>query len=273
MLIEHGEIWEDRGEKGWRRVVASPEPLRDPRRAPPCTRWSRPGSSSSPTAAAASRWSASRRRAARRRGRHRQGPRRGPARRAPSTPTCWSSPPTSPSAVLRFGTPDAEPLGRVDRRRLRAHAAEGHFASGSMGPKVEAACRFVEQGGTPRGHHRPRPHPRRGRRQPPAPSSSPTRPSSPPRGTRRCPAPSRSARCRSTPSPTPRELAEAHRRRRDGRRPGRRDHRQDRGQRRRQRLHPDHRRPGVPRGAGREGRRPPSRSSRSRSCGRAAPTA
>jgi carbamate kinase len=26
-LIEHGEKWEDRGDKGWRRVVASPEPL------------------------------------------------------------------------------------------------------------------------------------------------------------------------------------------------------------------------------------------------------
>jgi carbamate kinase len=26
-LIEHGETWEDRGDKGWRRVVASPEPL------------------------------------------------------------------------------------------------------------------------------------------------------------------------------------------------------------------------------------------------------
>ena len=26
-LIDHGQIWEDRGEKGWRRVVASPEPL------------------------------------------------------------------------------------------------------------------------------------------------------------------------------------------------------------------------------------------------------
>jgi carbamate kinase len=52
-----------------------------------------------------------------------------------------------PNAVLRFGTPDAEPLGRVDVRRMRALAAEGHFASGSMGPKVEAACRFVEQGG------------------------------------------------------------------------------------------------------------------------------
>ena len=26
-LIEHGETWEDRGAKGWRRVVGSPEPL------------------------------------------------------------------------------------------------------------------------------------------------------------------------------------------------------------------------------------------------------
>src|SRR5207342_876069 len=26
VLISHGETWEDRGEKGWRRVVASPEP-------------------------------------------------------------------------------------------------------------------------------------------------------------------------------------------------------------------------------------------------------
>src|SRR3954453_17820098 len=26
VLVEHGETWEDRGEKGWRRVVASPEP-------------------------------------------------------------------------------------------------------------------------------------------------------------------------------------------------------------------------------------------------------
>ena len=26
-LIEHGQTWEDRGNRGWRRVVASPEPL------------------------------------------------------------------------------------------------------------------------------------------------------------------------------------------------------------------------------------------------------
>jgi carbamate kinase len=52
-----------------------------------------------------------------------------------------------PHAVLRFGTPEAEPLGRVGVAQLRGYLAEGHFAGGSMGPKVEAACRFVEQGG------------------------------------------------------------------------------------------------------------------------------
>jgi carbamate kinase len=50
--------------------------------------------------------------------------------------------------VLRFGTPDAQPLGKVTVSQLRGYAAEGHFASGSMGPKVEAACRFVERGGS-----------------------------------------------------------------------------------------------------------------------------
>jgi carbamate kinase len=31
---------------------------------------------------------------------------------------------------------------------MREHAAAGQFARGSMGPKVEAALRFVEQGGS-----------------------------------------------------------------------------------------------------------------------------
>jgi carbamate kinase len=52
-----------------------------------------------------------------------------------------------PHAVLRYGEPDAEDVGRVTVSRMRELAGEGHFASGSMGPKVDAACRFVEQGG------------------------------------------------------------------------------------------------------------------------------
>jgi len=51
------------------------------------------------------------------------------------------------NAVIGWGTPDARPLGRVTVGEMRAIAAEGHFASGSMGPKVEAALRFAEQGG------------------------------------------------------------------------------------------------------------------------------
>ena len=40
------------------------------------------------------------------------------------------------------------PLGTVGVSQLRGYALDGHFASGSMGPKVDAACRFVEHGGT-----------------------------------------------------------------------------------------------------------------------------
>jgi carbamate kinase len=54
-----------------------------------------------------------------------------------------------PAAVLNWGTPKARPLGTVTVDQLRKYAAEGHFAAGSMGPKVEAACRFAERTGKP----------------------------------------------------------------------------------------------------------------------------
>lgn len=44
---------------------------------------------------------------------------------------------------LGWGTPDARPIGRTTPRELRQH----EFALGSMGPKVEAACGFVEATG------------------------------------------------------------------------------------------------------------------------------
>ncbi|GIH27362.1 carbamate kinase [Acrocarpospora phusangensis] len=52
-----------------------------------------------------------------------------------------------PNAILGYGTPDARPIGAVTPAKLREYQAAGHFASGSMGPKVEAALRFVEDGG------------------------------------------------------------------------------------------------------------------------------
>jgi len=50
-------------------------------------------------------------------------------------------------AILGYGTTDAQPIAEVTVSVLRGYAAEGCFASGSMGPKVDAICRFVEQSG------------------------------------------------------------------------------------------------------------------------------
>ena len=145
VLVEHGETWEDRGERGWRRVVASPEPreILDAAAVHALVEAGfvvvANGGGGIPVV----------------RG---DGSLRGveavidkdlgAALLAQTVDADVLVVATDvPNAVLRYGTPDAEPLGRVDVRRMRALAAEGHFASGSMGPKVEAACRFVEAGG------------------------------------------------------------------------------------------------------------------------------
>ncbi|GAA4584296.1 carbamate kinase [Planotetraspora phitsanulokensis] len=52
-----------------------------------------------------------------------------------------------PNAVVGFGTPAARPIEEITTDGLRALQAAGHFADGSMGPKVEAALRFAEDGG------------------------------------------------------------------------------------------------------------------------------
>ncbi|MEU5810690.1 MULTISPECIES: carbamate kinase [unclassified Streptomyces] len=50
-----------------------------------------------------------------------------------------------PNVALGHGTPGATPIGHTTPAHLRAH----RFPAGSMGPKVEAVCRFVElTGGT-----------------------------------------------------------------------------------------------------------------------------
>jgi carbamate kinase len=49
--------------------------------------------------------------------------------------------------AIDFGTDDERWLDEVTVEELRGHEADGQFPAGSMRPKVEAACRFIEQGG------------------------------------------------------------------------------------------------------------------------------
>jgi carbamate kinase len=146
-MIEHGETWEDRGPRGWRRVVASPEPVRIMDVAAVRALIAAGfvvvagGGGGIPV-----------------------------VRRSDGT-VCGVAAVIDKDlgaallgatldvdvlviatdvehAILGYGTPRARPIGRVAVSELRRHAADGEFASGSMGPKVEAVCRFVERGGT-----------------------------------------------------------------------------------------------------------------------------
>lgn len=145
-LIEHGQNWEDRGERGWRRVVPSPQPRRIL------------------DAPAVSTLIAARYVVVAAGGggvpvvRDRDGSVRGVeavidkdlaaallGRTVGADVLVIAT--DVDHAVLDFGTPDAKPIERVDVPTMRRHADAGQFESGSMGPKVEAACRFVEQGG------------------------------------------------------------------------------------------------------------------------------
>jgi carbamate kinase len=49
--------------------------------------------------------------------------------------------------ALDWGTPRERPIREMSVDEARAHLADGQFPPGSMGPKVEAAVRFVEGGG------------------------------------------------------------------------------------------------------------------------------
>jgi carbamate kinase len=53
-----------------------------------------------------------------------------------------------PNVCVHYGSPDEKKLEEITAGELRRFAAEGHFRAGSMGPKVEAALRFVENGGS-----------------------------------------------------------------------------------------------------------------------------
>ncbi len=145
-MIDHGQVWEDRGEKGWRRVVASPEPLEvlDV----PALRTLlaaghvviAAGGGGIPVVRDAT------------------GRLRGVEAVIDKDLTAALLARTLGADVLviatdvdhaavDWGTDHQRDLTRVGLSEIRTHAADGQFASGSMGPKVAAAARFVEAGG------------------------------------------------------------------------------------------------------------------------------
>jgi carbamate kinase len=146
VLVEHGQVWRDRGERGWRRVVASPEP-REVIDAPAVTALMAAGTivvaaggGGVPVV------------------REPDGTLRGVEAVIDKDLTAALLARTVSARILviatdvdavmvGWGTDRAAPLREVTAARLRSLAADGQFASGSMGPKVDAACRFVESGG------------------------------------------------------------------------------------------------------------------------------
>lgn len=145
-LIDHGEVWEDRGEKGWRRVVASPEPheVLDTRTIATLVAAGYvvvgAGGGGIPVV------------------RDADGTIRGVEAVIDKDLTAallaldlhadvLVIATDVEHAVIGWGTDQARDLGTVSVTDLEAYAAQGHFASGSMGPKVEAAIRFVRGGG------------------------------------------------------------------------------------------------------------------------------
>lgn len=145
VMIEHGQMWQDRGERGWRRVVASPEPrqcldaaaartLVDAGYVVVCA-----GGGGVPVV------------------RHDDGTLTGveavidkdltAALLAVALDADGLIIATDvDAAVVGWGTATARPLGEVSAAELRVLADSGEFAEGSMGPKVEAACRLAESG-------------------------------------------------------------------------------------------------------------------------------
>jgi carbamate kinase len=50
-------------------------------------------------------------------------------------------------AAINFGKPDQQELDTVNVSQMKKYLKEGHFPAGSMGPKIEAAIKFIEGGG------------------------------------------------------------------------------------------------------------------------------
>ena len=145
-LIAHGQHWRDQGARGWRRIVASPEPaecldagaahvLLDAGFTVVCA-----GGGGVPVV------------------RDQDGTLRGVeavidkdltaallARQLGADLLLIAT--DVPAVMTGWGTPSARELRVAGVGELRALAARGEFGAGSMGPKVDAACRFASGGG------------------------------------------------------------------------------------------------------------------------------
>jgi carbamate kinase len=143
--IAAGEAWEERGERGWRRVVASPEPLEILDRG---TVEALIGDGAIVVAGGGGGIPMVRE----------DGRLRGVEAVLDKDVTgsllartvgarTFAIATDVAAAATGFGTPQQEWLGAVSRERLRALLADGQFGSGSMGPKVRAALSFVDGGG------------------------------------------------------------------------------------------------------------------------------
>jgi carbamate kinase len=51
-----------------------------------------------------------------------------------------------PKVYINYGKPDQKQLDKITLDEAKKYLAEGHFASGSMGPKVEACVKYIENG-------------------------------------------------------------------------------------------------------------------------------
>lgn len=52
-----------------------------------------------------------------------------------------------PAVAVNYGKPDQKDLGKVTLAEVQKYYNEGQFPAGSMGPKIQAAMTFLEQGG------------------------------------------------------------------------------------------------------------------------------
>ena len=49
--------------------------------------------------------------------------------------------------ALNFGKPTEKPIGKMTVAEAEQYIAQGHFAPGSMLPKIQSALRFLKNGG------------------------------------------------------------------------------------------------------------------------------